>query len=148
MAWQQWHTFLRYKDKFLSPVQFTKENTGNDSNTLYGNRYVDVKKMLSGQSRLTYVSENTVPNGGLRELHFALTQYYLAPNLLFRNNKFIETLTESSNAPDATTTTVLHDTIIYNLYATLHIDTANNFFIKNGWHIAKDFNNGIIILTK
>lgn len=128
MAWQQWSTFLRYQEKFLNPIHFIKENYGNDNITQYGKRFVEVKKMFSTPTRLNYVSEAN-ESYGFSEGGFALAQYYLAPNLLFRNN-------------------TAYDTILYNLYNTIHIDPTTNFHLNNGWHVVKDFNNGLIILAK
>ncbi len=128
MAWQQWNTFLRYQERFASPIQYTKQNYDNDSGTRYGTRFTEVKKMFTSPTRMNYVAE-VGETYVLSEGHFALTQYYLAPNLILRNN-------------------VPCDTIICNLYNTLHLDPSLDVHLQNGWHIVKDFNNGIIILAK
>ena len=128
MIWQQWNTLLRYQDKFLNPIQFTKQNLGFDFYSQYGNRFVEVKKFFTSPTRLYYIGEPNV-EFGISEAYFALTQYYLAPNLILRNN-------------------VVCDTILYNLYNSIHINAATNFHLNNGWHVVKDFNNGLIILAK
>lgn len=128
MAWQQWNTFLAYQEKFLSPIQFTKQNYGNDIVSQYGKRFVEIKKMFTSPTRLNYVGEANASFGD-SEGNFALSQYYLAPNLILRNN-------------------VVCDTILYNLYTSIHIDPATNIHLQNGWHVVKDFNNGLIVLAK
>ena len=128
MAWQQWITFSNHEKEFLKPIHFIKENYGNDFITQYGNRYEDVKKIFTKPVHLTYIGEaNEDYNTGV--MHYYLTQYYLAPNIILKD-------------------TTPRDTILYNLYSSIHINQETNFYLKNGWHLVKDFNNGLIVLAK
>lgn len=128
MVWQQWSTLLSRQHQFFNPIQYTKQTYGNDYYSLYGNRFTEIKNFFPHPTHLNYVGEAN-EEFGYSEGYFALTQYYMVPNLLYRNSK-------------------IYDTIIYNLYNTIHIDPATNFHLNNGWHIVKDFNNGLIILAK
>ncbi len=148
MAWQQWSTFLKHQQKFSAPVQFIKENYGNDGVTLYGNRFEEIKKMFTKPTRITYIGEPYVPNNGTREYHFDLTQYYLAPNLLFRTNIMHDSVTYDNGAAGITPSPIIFDTVLFNLYSSLHINPATNYFTNNGWHILKDFDNGLVLLIK
>lgn len=148
MGWQQWATFLKYQEKFLSPIKYVKDSYGKNDITQYENRFGEIKKMFPKPTRITYVSEGWVPNAGTREYHFALTQYYLAPNLFFRTNIMHDTLSFDSGSAGVTSSSVVYDTVLFNLYSSLHINPANNFFINNGWHMLKDFNNGLVLLVK
>lgn len=125
---QLYITFTKHEEKFENPVQFIKQNYGNDYITQYGNRFEEIKKMFPGTSHLTYVGEAS-ESFEMGTFHYVLTQYFLSPNLIFRDNK-------------------IGDTVIYNLYMSKQIIDANNFHLKNGWHVVKDFNNGLIILAK
>lgn len=121
-------TFSKYEEKFIKPIAFTEQNYGNDFITQYGKRYNEVKKMFTKSSVLSYVGEeNENFAGGF--FHYVLTQYNLAPSLIFKEN-------------------TIHDTIIYNLYNSRQINSSTNYHLKNGWQVLKDFNNGIIILAK
>ena len=128
MVWQQWSTLLSRQHQFFHPIQFTKQVYGNDYYSQYGNRFTEIKKFFPNPTRLNYIGEAN-EEYGYNEGYFALTQYYWVPNLLYRNCKTC-------------------DTILYNLYKTIHIDPATNFHLNNGWHVVKDFNNGLIILAK
>ncbi|MES2394536.1 MAG: hypothetical protein V4549_00950 [Bacteroidota bacterium] len=127
-VWQLYTTFIKYEEKFESPIKFTKQNYGNDYITLYGKRFEEIKKMFPKPAQLSYVGEAN-EDFGFATTHYVLTQYYLAPNLIFKNNG-------------------VHDTIIYNLYNSKQIDPTTNFHLNNGWRVLKDFNNGLIILAK
>jgi hypothetical protein len=148
MGYQQWTTFKVYQDKFLDPIGFTKNVYGNDGITQYETRLTEVKKTLTTGSVLNYVGESVVPNNGTREMHYALTQYYLAPNLLFRNATAQDNVVFNNGASPVSYSSIVCDSILYNVYSSGHIDVANNYHIKNGWHIAKDFDNGFILLTR
>lgn len=128
MVWQLYTTFLRHEEKFESPIQFVKQNYGNDYITQYGIRFDEIKKMFPGSSHLKYVGEGD-ESFDIGTFHYVLTQYFLSPNLIFREN-------------------TIGDTVIYNLYNSKKIDPATNFHLNNGWHVVKDFNNGLIILAK
>ena len=128
MAWQQWLTFLNHEKQFVNPIHFIKENYGNDYITQYGKRYEEIKKIFSKPVHLSYFGEADEDYYN-SAMHYALTRYYLTPNLISRNN-------------------LVCDTIIYNLYSSIHINPQSNFHLNNGWHIVKDFNNGLIILAK
>lgn len=148
MGWQQWATLLKHHEKFLDPIQFTKDNFATDDVSQYGKRFEEIKKMFSKPTRITYIGENIVTNSGTREFHFALTQYYLAPNLFLRTNIMHDSLIHDNGSPGITPASVIYDTVLFNLYSSGHIVPENNYFIKNGWHILKDFDNGLILLTK
>ncbi|MES2287019.1 MAG: hypothetical protein V4547_15110 [Bacteroidota bacterium] len=125
---QMYITFLKYEEKFESPVQFIKKNYGNDYITLYGNRYEEVKKIFIKPSHFSYFGEAN-EDYGTGAMHFALTRYYLTPNIISIDG-------------------IVCDTILYNLYSSVHINPETNFHLNNGWHIVKDFNNGLIVLAK
>ena len=140
MAWQQWATFLNYEKQFLNPIHYIKENYCNDYITQYGKRYEEIKKKITKPVRMTYVGEaNEDYNTGV--MHFVLTQYYLAPNLIFKNDYLVPPNVILRN-------NIVYDTILYNLYWSIHINPVNNFHLNNGWHVVKDFNNGLIVLAK
>ncbi len=148
MGRQQLITFAEYKDKFSDPVQFTEQTYGKDDITAYGIRLAEVKSFLKKPTTLSYVGEPVVPNNGTREMHYALTQYSLAPNVLLRNASARDHVTFNNGASPPTLSDRVCDTVLYNLYSSGHIDPATNYHLNNGWHIAKDFNNGIIVLTR
>lgn len=148
MGYQQWTTFKVYQDKFLDPIGFTKSVYGNDDVTGYENRLTEVKKALSNPTILNYVGEAVVPNNGTREMHYALTQYYLAPNLLIRNTTAQDRTEFNNGASPVSHSNIVCDSILYNVYSSGNIDMANNYHIKNGWHVAKNFDNGYILLSR
>lgn len=128
MGWQQWTTFLNHEKKFLDPIHFVKENCGNDFITQYENRFEEIKTTFPKPVHLTYIGEaNEDFNTGV--MHYYLTQYFLTPNILLKNN-------------------IDGDTILYNLYSSINFNPETNFHLKNGWHVVKDFNNGLIVLAK
>lgn len=128
MVWQQLNTFLNHEDKFLHPIRFVKENYGIDFITQYGKRYEEIKKTFTKPVHLTYIGEsNEEYNTGV--MHYYLTQYFLTPNIIFKDD-------------------VARDTILYNLYSSIHINPETNIYLNNGWHVIKDSNNGLILLTK
>lgn len=128
LVWQLFITFRNHEEQFESPVQFIKKNYGNDYISQYGNRFEEIKKMFPRPAHLKYVGEAN-ESFEIGAFHFVLTQYYLSPNLVFNNN-------------------ISDDTVIYNLYNSKQINPATNFHLNNGWHVVKDFNNGLIILAK
>ncbi len=120
--------FSIYEETFESPVRYFKQNYGTDYITQYGNRYTEIREWLPPSTILSYIGE---PNESFSMgcFNYVLTQYYLSPNLIYRNNNDF-------------------DTIIYNLYNSKRVSDATNFHLNNGWHIVKDFNNGLILLAK
>lgn len=128
MAWQQWSTFLIYEKNFVSPVQFIRQNYGNDYISQYDKRFDEIKKMFVKPAHLCYMGEAD-DDFAFWSMNYSLTQYYFAPNILIKNN-------------------VNCDTVLYNLYRSIHINPETNFHLQNGWHIVKDFNNGLIVLVK
>ena len=128
MVWQQWSTFLKYEKQFLNPIQFVNQNYGNDYISQYGKRFEEIRKLFTTPAHLCYIGE---PNEEFAfwSANYSLTQYYLSPNVLIKD-------------------TINCDTILYNLNRSIHIDPATNFHLNNGWHIVKDFNNGLIVLAK
>lgn len=148
LGWQQWRVFKNYEEPFLNPVAFVKKNYANDDISQYINRVQEAKKMFPGQGSLTYASEQHVPNAGTRDYHYALTQYYLAPRVFFRNNLMPETLLYDYGSAPITPSSVVCDTVLYNLYMTLNPNPETDYYLKNGWHLIHNFNNGIVILAK
>jgi hypothetical protein len=125
---QLYITFIKYEEKFESPIIITKQEYGNDYITQYGKRFGEIIKMFPKPIRLSYVGESN-ESFETGYFHYVLTQYYLSPNLIFKNND-------------------VRDTIVYNLYNSKKIDVTTNFHLNNGWHIVKDFENGLILLAK
>jgi hypothetical protein len=148
MAWQQWITFLTYEEKFLNPIHFINQNYGNNGISQYGKRFEEIKKMFPKPTRITYVGEAFVPNAGTREYHFALTQYYLAPNVFFRTDIMHDSIEYDNGAARITPFPIVFDTVLFNLYSSGHINPATNYFMNNGWHVLKDYNNGLVLLVK
>ena len=148
IGWQQWSIFSRHEEKFSNPIAFVKQHHGNDGITEYGKRFDEIKKMFPKPTRITYVSEGWVSNTGFREYYFALTQYFLAPNLLFRTDIMHDINAEPSGLGEYIPSPIVYDTVLFNLYSTMHIDPATNYFINNGWHVLKDYNNGLVLLVK
>lgn len=130
MLWQEWQVFLNYKAMFFSPVNYVKTTYNFDYITQYGNRYNEAKQLFSVPIRASYIGESPEENNGLSGMvmHYYLTQYNLAPSVILNEGD-------------------VQDTIIYNLYNSIHLDTAN-FYLKNGWHVVRDFNNGLVVLAK
>ena len=128
IAGQMYITFLKYEEKFENPIKFINQNYGNDYITQYGNRFEEIKKMFPTPTHLTYIG-GANESSGIATFNYVLTQYFLSPNLVFKDNN-------------------IGDTLIYNLSISNHIDPATNFLLNNGWHVVKDFNNGLIILAK
>ncbi len=128
MAWQQWLTFLKHEKKFLNPLQFVNEIYGRDYVSQNEKRFEEIKKMFPIPAHLCYLGE---PNEdfALWSANYSISQYYLSPNILIKDN-------------------ISCDTILYNLYTSIHINPQTNFHLKNGWHVVKDFNNGLIVLAK
>ena len=124
---QQYITFLKYEDKFVSPVAYTKQTFKTDFISQYENRTVGVSQFLTTQSHLGYCSE---PNQDMPNyyLHYVLSQYYLTPHLI----------SKSTNS----------DTILYNLPNSQQLNSSTNVHLNSGWHIIKNFNNGYILIAK
>lgn len=128
MAWQQWFTFLKHEKKFLNPSKFVNENYGNDYVSQNEKRFEEIKKMFPIPAHLCYLGE-PYEEFALWSANYSISQYYLSPNILIKDN-------------------INCDTILYNLYRSIHINPQTNFYLKNGWHVVKDFNNGLIVLAK
>lgn len=128
MTYQLYNMFTSYENQFTHPVQYVKETYKKDNITLYGDRFDDIKKYLHTPTIMGYVGE---ANEGFVALYYnyIMTQYYLSPNLVLKQNTNL-------------------DTVLYNLYDTKSVNTASNFHLNNGWHLVKDFNNGLIIFAK
>lgn len=148
IGWQQWITFSAHKDKFLNPIEYVKEKYGNDEITGYEKRVEGLKQILPKQGRFTYASEQHIPNAGTRDFHFALTQYYLAPRVFFRNNLVPETISYDYGSAPIVTSQIVCDTVLYNLFMSINPNPETDYYLKNGWHEIRNFNNGIVILAK
>lgn len=140
MGWQQWTTFLSYQEKFLNPIKYTRENYGKDGISMGESRFNETRKMFVRPVHLTYFGEAN-EDLGMGAGYFALTQYYLAPNLIYSPRYYL-------NPNLVLRSDISQDTLLYNLYATLNINLETNFHLNNGWHVMKDFNNGLILLAK
>lgn len=125
---QLYITFLKHEEKFENPLRFINQNYGNDYISQYGKRFDEIKTMFPKPTHLTYVGEAN-ESFEMGTFHYVLTQYFLSPNLIFTDN-------------------TIGDTVIYNLYISKQLNPATNFHLNNGWYVVKDFNNGLIILTK
>ncbi|MFY9308868.1 MAG: hypothetical protein WAQ28_07445 [Bacteroidia bacterium] len=125
---QLFKIFENHKSSFENPSAYFNQNYGNDFVTQYGHRFTELKKMFPNVTILSYIAE---PNEDFASqwTNFFLTQYHLAPHLVEREGE-------------------PHDTILYNLYNSKQIDPATNTYLNQGWHIVKDFNNGLILLAK
>lgn len=148
MGWQQFDTLSSYEEKFFNPVKFSKETYGNDFITLYGEKFTGLSKMLDASTKLCYVGEPVVPNNGTREMHYALSQYYLAPNVLVRNLTARDSVIFNNGASPPVLSQIACDTVLYNLYTSGSINPATNHHLKNGWQVKKNFDNGLILLVK
>ena len=153
IVWQQYITFSNHEKEFINPIHFIKENYGNDFITQYGNRYEEVKKIFTKPVHLTYIGEaNEDYNTGV--MHYYLTQYYLAPNIVLSKEDYNTDIVHYYHTQHDLASGVIPrknivcDTILYNLYSSIHINQESNFYLKNGWHLVKDFNNGLIVLVK
>lgn len=153
MAWQQSITFSIHEKEFLNPIKFIKENYGNDYISQYGNRYEEIKKIFTKPTRMTYIGEaNEDYNTGV--MHYYLTQYYLTPHNILSKEDYNTDITHYYRTQNSLTSgniqkkDIIRDTILYNLYLSIHINPESNFYLKNGWHLVKDFNNGLIVLAK
>lgn len=148
MGKQQLNTFADSQDKFSAPLQYTQQVYMKDDITAYGSRFEEVKQFFKKPITLSYVGEPVVPNNGTREMHYALTQYYMAPHVLLRNETARDRVLYNNGASPPVLSERVCDTVLYNLYTTGHIDPVSNYHINHGWHIVKDFNNGIIVLAR
>jgi hypothetical protein len=128
IVYQLYITFESKQSIIEAPKAYIEANYGKDGITGYGERFVEIKKMFTTSTKMAYIGEENEDQTSFWTNYF-LTQYYLAPNLLVKNNK-------------------LCDTILYNIYNTKQLNATTNFHINNGWHIVKDFNNGLIVLAK
>lgn len=127
IIFQFYLTFKAHESNFENPEEYVNKYYKNDFISQYGTRFTEAKNLFKVPTTLSYVGE-TNEDVSIGWTNYFLTQYYLAPNLVLKNNSL--------------------DTIIYNLYSTKHINVATNFHLNNGWHIVKDFNNGLIVLAK
>jgi hypothetical protein len=125
---QLYFMFVKYQKQFENPVAYINQNYGKDYITQYGKRYIELTKMFDHPVAMSYIGETNESFSALY-FNYVLTQYYLSPNLVFKSGN-------------------TRDTVLYNLYTTIHIDNSRNYHLNNGWHVVKDFNNGLILLAK
>ena len=128
IVYQLYITFQTKQNIFEDPRAYIGANYGKDYITAYEERFVEIKKMFTKPTKIGFFGEENEEQTSFWT-HYYLTQYYLAPNLIIKNT------------PNC-------DTILYNRHTTKQIDISTNFHINNGWHILKDFNNGLIVLAK
>jgi len=128
MIWQQWESFLVHEEKIVKPTAYIQKYYDNDYTSVYGRRYEELKKYINKPCHITYFGDTNL-NTSTILMHYYQTQYFLSPNIILNDS-------------------LARDTILYNMYFTLHIDLENNFYLKNGWKLIKDFNNGLILIAK
>ena len=128
MAWQLFVMFEKYEDAFLDPTKFTRDNYGKDGLSIAGKRYEELKKMFPNTTHICYMSEES-DNFPTWSANYCFTQYFAGPVVFIKDKKDC-------------------DTILYNLHWSKKIDTKTNYHLNNGWHIVKDFDNGLIVLAK
>lgn len=128
ITYQLYLMFLSHEHQFTNPRQYINDTYQKDYITLYGTRFKETKTFFHNASVMGYIGE-TNESFFDKAYNFVMTQYYIAPNLVIRQN---------TNS----------DTILYNLYNTKNIDITTNYHLNNGWHIVKDFDNGLILIAK
>jgi hypothetical protein len=128
LVWQQWITFQKYENNFEHPKAYFSGHDHNDLITEYGKRYTDIKSYFQHPTHISYIGE-AGENFGTGAFNYVLSQYYLSPNLVYKSSP-------------------IRDTILYNLYTSKELDAASNYYLNHGWHLLKDFNNGLILLSK
>lgn len=128
IVYQLYTTFQTKQSIIEDPKSYIEANYGKDFITSYGERFVEIKKAFEKPTKMGYIGEEN-EDQTIFWTNYFLTQYYLAPHLIVKNNKTC-------------------DTILYNIYSTKQLNPTTNFHLNNGWHIVKDFNNGLIVLAK
>lgn len=128
IVFQLYTTFESKQSIIENPKKYIEANYKKDFISSYGERFTDIKNAFEKPIKMGYVGEEN-EDQTIFWTNYFLTQYYLAPHLIVKNNKTC-------------------DTILYNIYSTKQINPTTNFHLNNGWHIVKDFNNGLIVLAK
>ncbi|MGB3946833.1 MAG: hypothetical protein WBM13_02505 [Bacteroidia bacterium] len=128
IVFQLYTTFESKQSIIENPKVYVENNYKKDFISTYGERFTEIKKVFEKPTKMGYISEEN-EDQSIFWTNYFLTQYYLAPHLIVKNNKTC-------------------DTILYNIYSTKQINPATNFHLNNGWHIVNDFNNGLIVLAK
>lgn len=128
IVYQLYLTFQTKQGIVENPKAYIEANYGKDFITNYGERFVEMKNFFEKPTKIGYFGEENEEQTSFWTNYY-LTQYHLVPNLIIKNT------------PNC-------DTILYNRHTTKQIDISTNFHINNGWHILKDFNNGLIVLAK
>jgi hypothetical protein len=129
LIWQQWNTFLKYKEAFHNPIAYTAKYYEKDYMTAaLATKYEGLRQMFPHTSHICYIGEpgDDFPTWSA---NYSFTQYFASPSVYIKDR-------------------IDCDTILYNLHWTIHINAKNNYHLNNGWHIVKDFNNGLIVLAK
>lgn len=130
-TYQLYHIFLPYEDIFSHPYEYYKQVFGKDVISIAGTRFEEARKQIPTDGTIMCVGEdNEDYYDGV--FNYIMMQYYLSPNLIVRT---------SDNVPDATY-------ILYNLYNTQKFDVNRNSYLQRGWHVEKDFNNGLVLLAR
>lgn len=125
---QLWLTAQSYRDCAPNPKACIVDPWGNDFISNYGKRYTEINQFLSNPTRMGYYGEPGEIFMGMGANNFVLSQYFMAPHVLDYNKEM--------------------DTILYNLYGSQNPANIAPQFLQQGWTVWKDFNNGLIILTK
>lgn len=128
IVFQLYTTFESKQSIIENPKTYIEANYKKDFISSYGERFTEIKNTFEKPIKMGYVGEEN-EDQTIFWTNYFLTQYYLAPHLIVKNNKTC-------------------DTILYNIYSTKQINPTTNFHLNNGWHIVKDFNNGLIVLAK
>jgi len=128
MLLQQITTFTSHEDIILQPQSFISNHLSKDFISQNNSRYTAVRGYFTKPTHIAYIGESN-EDWATGAMHYVLSQYYLAPNLLYKN---VDTC----------------DFVLYNLYNSNKLNVTTNFYLNNGWHVEKDFNNGLILLSK
>ncbi len=127
MSKQLWLTWQGYTDCAKNVKSCIVAPWGTDFITTYGTRYTQINQFLTTPTRIGYYGEPG-ESFGMWANNYVLSQYFMAPHVL-----------EDKKA---------NDTILYNLYGSQNPALISSQFLQQGWHILKDFNNGLILLSK
>lgn len=128
MAKQLWLTKESYTACLQAPKPCLVDPWGVDFISTYGKRYTEINQFLTKPTQMGYYGEPGEIFMGMGANNFVLSQYFMAPHAL----KYQEQ----------------SDTILYNLYGSQNPALINPQLLQQGWHILKDFNNGLILLSK
>lgn len=128
MAKQLWLTKQSYTACLQTPKACLFDPWGADFISTYGNRYIEINQYLTKPTQMGYYGEPGEIFMGMGANNFVLSQYFMAPHAL----EYQKT----------------SDTILYNLYGSQNPALIDPQLLQQGWHVLKNFNNGLILLSK